>query len=106
MFVKGQSGNPSGRPKMPEDLKKSLKEGAAEAVKIWRDIQNDETASKRDRLKAGELLMAYGYGKAVQPVEVDGDVTSRVVDTSKLSPESQDAIVSLLAVESTAPDSE
>ncbi len=74
MFAKGQSGNPSGRPKMPDELRRKLRDGAAEAVDLWREIIADEGAAKRDRIKAGELCCAYAYGKPVQAVELgDGD---------------------------------
>ena len=33
-FKKGQSGNPGGRPKMPDDLKKAMQGMAAEALEL------------------------------------------------------------------------
>jgi hypothetical protein len=42
-----------------------------DVLKVWREILLDNGAANRDRIRAGELLIERGYGKAMQPVEVD-----------------------------------
>lgn len=84
-WQKGQSGNPGGRPRVPEHLKKSCRRLAAKGMKVLEEIINsrpvyDENgklvtlgAKDSDRLAAIKLALEYGYGKPVQPVGGEGE---------------------------------
>ncbi len=69
-FKPGQSGNPSGRPKMPEDLKKLAQAKAPEALKIAVTLMG-KADSDRVRLAAAQEVMDRAYGRATQHIEAD-----------------------------------
>ena len=74
-FKKGQSGNPNGRPKLP-DLKEAM-------AKVLGEEKDGRTAleailaalrlkAARGDAKAAELLLKYTYSQPVQKVEQSG----------------------------------
>ena len=68
-FIKGQSGNPGGRPKISEDFKKYAEKSPAE---LWEIVQDEETNKS---LKAS-ILMWFSemyYGKSRQQVDIDAN---------------------------------
>src|SRR5262245_40073100 len=65
---KGQSGNPGGRPKMPEDLKRAMQGMAAEALEVLQASLRSE--DERMRLEAVKILFDRGYGKPTQAVDL------------------------------------
>lgn len=74
-FVKGQSGNPKGRPKLP-DIKEALakilaeeKDGVNALEAILKSMR--AKAAKGD-VRAADFLISRGYGKADQRIEIDG----------------------------------
>jgi hypothetical protein len=69
-FVKGQSGNPGGRPKRAEFEKKARKAVDEKVVDAWID---EVEKRGEDWMRASELLAAYGYGKPPATVEVTGE---------------------------------
>ena len=77
-FQPGQSGNPSGRPKLgvalAEKVRKATKDGNA-IVKLLVEIAEGGLEAKiSDRLAAAEMLLSRGWGEAVTQMEVTADV--------------------------------
>jgi Family of unknown function (DUF5681) len=65
-FAKGTSGNPGGRPKLPEELKAGLQALSDEAVKVLHNsLQSDD---ERVRILAAVQILDRGYGKPAQTV--------------------------------------
>lgn len=75
-FVKGQSGNPGGRPKSEQALKDliDLKTGGPEYFvnKLMDFI--DHAKDHKVKLNALELMMAYRFGKPRQEMEHSGEI--------------------------------
>lgn len=94
-WQKGTSGNPGGRPRMPDDLKKSCRRLALRGLHVLAEIINSRTefetidgklvktssaASPSEKTAAIKLVMEYGFGKPVQPVGGEGDEGQIVVE--------------------------
>lgn len=71
-FAKGKSGNPGGRPKLPEELKQAFRALAPEALKTLESVMRSSKARPGDRIRAAETILNRGYGTPVQAVEVTG----------------------------------
>ena len=65
-FQPGQSGNPDGRPKMPDALKARIaKLASKDAVDV---LQNAlKSADEKVRIQAAGMLMDRAWGKAITP---------------------------------------
>ena len=70
-FEKGKSGNPSGRPKKPPELRDLADKSLAEIQKIVETTENEKI--KADLCK---WLYEMQYGKATQRQEVDGNIST------------------------------
>lgn len=66
-FIKGQSGNPGGRARMPTELREMLSAKAADAVQVVVKYLDDN--DPRVALKAAELLLDRAYGKPAAAAE-------------------------------------
>jgi hypothetical protein len=63
-FVKGQSGNPGGRPKMPEELKEAMRGLADKAIRVLSEAMDDD--DRRVRVMAANAVLDRAYGKPAQ----------------------------------------
>jgi hypothetical protein len=101
-FNPGQSGNPSGRPKMPEGLQariRDLCDGAVDQLAAL--LRSDD---ERLRLEAIKVLLDRGYGKPITPsdVTVRGDDPGQVhlralVEIARARSAKQQALTASLA---------
>jgi hypothetical protein len=71
-FVKGCSGNPGGRPAIPESQRIALRELTIEAIEIKRQILLDDSVSLDLRNKVADSVLDRVYGRP----GIDGDTDS------------------------------
>lgn len=73
-WVKGESGNPLGCSKEVWNVIRNARGKSNEAIEIAYEIMCDDRIRAQDRLKACEIILERGLGKAPQlNVNVDGD---------------------------------
>ena len=74
-FTKGQSGNLSGRPKgtaaLAQRIRRETKDGRTVVDYLLEAMTHSR--SGKERIDAATLLLAYGFGKPVQPTEHFGE---------------------------------
>ena len=67
-FKPGQSGNPSGRPKIPEEFKEMARANSVKALRKAITMMDDPEVPAAVQLKAAEVVMERAWGKANQPL--------------------------------------
>lgn len=73
-WVKGQSGNPGGRPKTIGHLRDLVREHTNDAIATLAQIMGDENAPPDARIRAAEALLNRAWGKPPATMEVNGGV--------------------------------
>jgi hypothetical protein len=73
-FQKGQSGNPSGRPKKDREIEELARQHTPAAIAAL-----VEALKGKDRVAAANVLLAYAWGRPRQPIEHGGEMTHRYV---------------------------
>lgn len=86
-FVKGQSGNPGGRPKGVEEVQNLARAHTPAAIKALINITENVKAPPPARVAAAVALLDRGWGKPTQPTEHSGEVVQRVISGEPLTPE-------------------
>lgn len=83
-FVKGKSGNPNGRPKVPVEVREMAKAHTEAAIRTLADVMNNESAPPGARVTAAEKLLDRAWGKAEATVNVNDNRTPRDLSTAEL----------------------
>lgn len=76
MIKPGEVRNPSGRPKQVRELAIKCRDMTADVLGTLHEILLNKKETGGNRIRAGELILAYGYGKPQQTVTLD-DQTER-----------------------------
>lgn len=83
-FVKGQSGNPGGRPKGLLEFKRECEQRSTRALELLDDAIGQGPSPVA--IEAAKLLLAYAWGKPTQTVDVTGDLNlsiTRVLEEAR-----------------------
>lgn len=70
-FEKGVSGNPSGRPKVPAEVKKLLQDATPDAIRTIIRLSKDATQPGAVQLAAANSIADRVLGKPTQPIAGD-----------------------------------
>lgn len=76
-FVKGKSGNPGGRPKVPEPFKELVQSKSVPALERIIEIMENPASKPGDVFMCAKLILEYAYGKPKESMSLthntDGD---------------------------------
>lgn len=78
-FVAGNNANPSGRPKIPADVREAIRAACPEAVRVLIELLHSKKEAYR--LEAAKTLLDRGYGKpeSMSKIELSGSNDGAIV---------------------------
>ena len=82
-FKPGQSGNPGGRPKMPEDVREAFRALVPEAIQTIVYVMRHGKKDK-DRTDAANSIIDRAYGKPMQMQDISMDMAGSVDLTGQI----------------------
>lgn len=76
-FTAGQSGNPGGRPRLPDDVRSLARSYTREAIMTAAEIMQNPEETGTARMTAVNTLLDRGWGKPAQHLTLDtlGDLS-------------------------------
>lgn len=82
-FAPGRSGNPGGRPRIPEDVKALARTYTREAITTAAEIMRNPEETGTARMSAVNCILDRAWGKPAQHITVDpvGDLTDDELGT-------------------------
>ena len=81
-FVAGKSGNPGGRPKIPDDVKEATRAACPKAVAVLVALLDDK--KPLIRLEAAKTLLDRAYGKPTQMQDISLDMAGGLDVTAQI----------------------
>lgn len=90
-FVKGQSGNPSGKKAIPADVKEAFARMTPKALEVLEKILDNENEDPRIRLRAVEVVLDRHLGKPADAatmiaIERKADGTIEALELVRMAP--------------------
>jgi len=98
-FGPNNRGNPGGRPKIPEDIKKGFRERTKAALEALDRAMLEGGAVA---VRAAEVILDRAWGKPRQEIEVDAKVDAEVKQKSDISKLTNDELRQIVAIYETA----
>lgn len=91
-FQKGQSGNPGGRPAVPEHVREACRALTDKAVETLRKVMDDNGAPAAARVSAANSVLDRAWGRPESDVRVGGlpgapPICTAPIDFSKITPQ-------------------
>ena len=83
-FVAGKSGNPHGRPKIPDNIKEAFRALVPEAVEILGTIMRNPKEKTLGRLDAIKTILDRAYGKPAQSQDITVDMAGSMDVTTQI----------------------
>lgn len=72
-FAAGKSGNPGGRPKIPQHIRDMARALTEEAIGTAAEIMRNTAETGSARMAAVNAILDRGWGKPSQPLDGDGE---------------------------------
>lgn len=86
MFKQGQSGNPSGRPKVDKTIRDLARAHTEDALNTLVEIAKNPKASDSSRVQAAAALLDRAWGRPTQYTESAATIKASIEESGKMTP--------------------